>query len=367
MLFSVIGTPSALGFSGCSLIRMIADAAFGSHAFIHASSPDDIKKVWSNIDFSVTKAVVLYSDLPSKALSELLVSTKAPTVIFSDDYQAIVEFLTQVQNRQTMEALRIASQAICSVCFISLVSEPNVLPVTSAEHKRKLEDTILNICEFYSIEDPPKIAASIIKHASMARQSTFADFVSQQQPSPFTGTDNARVDDLVFPVEFILHEYAKIGVSKPNPEISWPTALFLDAARPGENIKGPIDLLGPSRFLIYGPYMHLPAGDWHVFVAIEVSENKSRNRLLVDVASFGCVLTGVRTQLPESGLFKFHIRCRIEDPFLPVEVRFIMLEGAIEGRLWLRQVVFYPMQQGDALDHDDFESTPKTIKHDLVS
>ena len=342
MLFSVIGTPSALGFSGCSLIRMIADAAFGSHASINATFPDDIKKVWSNIDFSVTKAVVLFSTVPSKPLVDLLVSTRAPTVIFSDDFEAIVGFWEETQNTNSREAVRIATQAVCS---INLIADTYILAVKRAALGRKLHDTIVDFCEFYGIEDPRSVAAAVIKHASMNPQSTFADFISQQQLVPTTQRkpENIRLDELGFSFEFMADQYAKIGLYKPNPAIFWPTALFLDAARPGEKIKGPIDLLGPSRFLVHGPYMHLPAGDWRVVVVIEVSENTSRNKLLVDVAS-QCVLAGVIGPLPESGLFELEMQFRIDDPFHPVEVRFQIMEGAIEGRLWLRQVVFHPVQ-----------------------
>ncbi|MCL2385546.1 MAG: hypothetical protein FWC84_06940 [Alphaproteobacteria bacterium] len=273
---------------------------------------------------------------------DLLVSTRAPTVIFSDDFEAIVGFWEETQNTNSREAVRIATQAVCS---INLIADTYILAVKRAALGRKLHDTIGNFCEFYGIEDPRSVAAAVIKHASMNPQSTFADFISQQQLVPTTQRkpENIRLDELGFSFEFMADQYAKIGLYKPNPAIFWPTALFLDAARPGEKIKGPIDLLGPSRFLVHGPYMHLPAGDWRVVVVIEVSENTSRNKLLVDVAS-QCVLAGVIGPLPESGLFELEMQFRIDDPFHPVEVRFQIMEGAIEGRLWLRQVVFHPVQ-----------------------
>ncbi|HTV33970.1 MAG TPA: hypothetical protein VME69_12855 [Methylocella sp.] len=343
MLFSVIGTPSALAHSGCSLVRMIADAAFGSHAFINAIYPEDIKKVWSNIDFSVTKAVVIYSSLPSKPLAELLLTTHAPTLIFSESFKTIAEFLNNAKNVDPLEALRKASQAVCS---IGLVSDAYVLSITSAEFSRTLQDTIIDLCEFYNIEDPKKVASAVIKSASADPQSTFGDFVAREQfrPVPQKEAAKTRLDDLGFSFEFLAGQYAKIGLNKPNPEMTWPTGLFLDGTRAGKKITGPIDLLGPSRYLVYGPYMHLPAGDWRVIVVIEVSGNASGNRLFADVASACVPVTGVTTSLPKTGLFEFEMQFRIDDPVHPIEVRLRILEGAIEGRLWLRQVIFHPLQ-----------------------
>ncbi len=59
----------------------------------------------------------------------------------------------------------------------------------------------------------------------------------------------------------------------------------------------------------------------------------------VDVFS-GEILAGVAMPLPAAGVFSFENPFRVGDPFLPVELRFQLLEGAIEGSLRLRSAVF---------------------------
>jgi hypothetical protein len=53
----------------------------------------------------------------------------------------------------------------------------------------------------------------------------------------------------------------------------------------------------------------------------------------------GDILAGVAMPLPAAGVFSFDIPFQVADPFLPAELRFQSLEGAIEGSLRLRSVV----------------------------
>jgi hypothetical protein len=134
-------------------------------------------------------------------------------------------------------------------------------------------------------------------------------------------------------------QYKGVGSGRGRRRIEWPTEMWLDAARPGQLLRGPIDMVGPARYVLYGPYFHLPAGAWIAEVVIELADNRSGNRLCADIFS-GEVLGGVVMPLMASGVFVFSIPFRLIDPFLPVELRFQLLEGAIEGRLALRGAVF---------------------------
>lgn len=115
--------------------------------------------------------------------------------------------------------------------------------------------------------------------------------------------------------------------------------MFLDWDRPDQFLRGPLDLFGPTRFIIGGPYFHLTVGEWNTEVVIEIAGNLLGNRLGVDVFS-GDILGGVVMPLPNLGVFTFSIPFRVADPFLPVELRVQLLDGVIKGGLALRAAAF---------------------------
>jgi hypothetical protein len=121
--------------------------------------------------------------------------------------------------------------------------------------------------------------------------------------------------------------------------ICWPREAFLLADDPGRPLTGTIELVGPARFLVYGPYFHLPPGEWVATVELEVRDNATGNVLLVDACG-GAEQQIFSLRLPASGLFKFSIPVRVLDAYRSIEMRAFLGEGAIEGWIDWRSVRF---------------------------
>lgn len=113
--------------------------------------------------------------------------------------------------------------------------------------------------------------------------------------------------------------------------------MLIDSSAPDKVFSGPVELLGPARFLAYGPYLHLTSGRWRADIEFEISDNLSGNHLYVD-AYAGDILAVVTTPLPASGSFRLPISFTITDPLEPVQLRFQSLSGSIEGVICLDRI-----------------------------
>jgi hypothetical protein len=120
--------------------------------------------------------------------------------------------------------------------------------------------------------------------------------------------------------------------------IIWPRTIFPNFDRPSEFLEGPQEMLGPARYLVLGPYFHVPRGDWIVRTEIELDHNLSGNRVRAELVCGETIVKGFVAALPPRGVFAFEIELAVTEPFLPIEVRIQMLEGAIEGLFLLKNV-----------------------------
>ena len=119
----------------------------------------------------------------------------------------------------------------------------------------------------------------------------------------------------------------------------WPAFIFSSGDKIGDQIDGPNELLGPARIIIYGPYMHLPLGEWSSHVEIEIVENRSGNRLKVDLVCGPKILVSASAEIPIMGHYCFSLSFTITEPLEPLELRFQIESGAIEGRFLLVRVI----------------------------
>src|ERR1700710_1521089 len=82
-----------------------------------------------------------------------------------------------------------------------------------------------------------------------------------------------------------------------------------------------VDLLGPARLLIWGPYLHLPKGRWRASMEFEVVGNLSPNQVIADVL-VGGEFAGIGTfDLPERGVFAWSLAFVVADVEKAIEVR----------------------------------------------
>ncbi len=239
------------------------------------------------------------------------------------------------------QSLRFASQSYCTLSEI--IATESVFVVRHAYFGDSVRGLVRQILAFLeggvSDEFFERAMAHVLPDYQAGADSTIENEVLRlipgaRRPGDFAA---AQTDDMRHLIESVVCQYAIVFDRRPLLQIDWPKEIFLNWDRGDAFVDGPIHLLGPARFLICGPYMHLTRGKWLATVEIEVRENHSGNRMCADILSRD-ILAAVIAELPAEGVFVFKIGFEILEPLLPVEIRFQILSGAIEGTFLLRKV-----------------------------
>jgi hypothetical protein len=126
------------------------------------------------------------------------------------------------------------------------------------------------------------------------------------------------------------------SVVAPEPsgtgESNWPRELFFDGGNPGSSPPLMIDLTGPARCLLFGPYLCLPRGLWVVNFIVGFSDDALGMPFRIEVCGGSAILGAAIIKPIASGIFTAAISFSVSLNE-PIEIRLFSMEGAIEGRV----------------------------------
>ena len=121
-----------------------------------------------------------------------------------------------------------------------------------------------------------------------------------------------------------------------------------------------MELAGNARVVVYGPYIHLPAGHWTAQVYLGISPEAAGQMLLIE-AYAGVPLAAASLQPPSAGIFVVEVSFALGDPGgQGVEIRVCVAQDDAQGRLAFGRAVLRPseaVRQPDPIgDWEDIES-----------
>jgi hypothetical protein len=161
-------------------------------------------------------------------------------------------------------------------------------------------------------------------------------------------------------IDFLAPQYDGIARGCRLENLEWPVYALLRPEFPDRLTIGPIDLTGPARFIYFGPYFALPAGDWSADIVFEVQGCYSENLIALDINA-DKVLSTIKTKLPPRGMYECQIRFRIVDPTQRVEIRSRLLGGAIEGVIRMHSIKLHRLSNLDEAESGWEARTAATI------
>jgi hypothetical protein len=336
MLLSVFGTPSALMYGGLNVVRNLVELGIGAHKLVNANSTVDLRKTIAELGLGHDARAVFYSDLPNADLCALFIKIRAPMVLFMDAFDDVVAYVSKSRAMSVPESIRLASRSLCAL--EPLLRSDVVLKFNSRAYRSPLKDLVPAIGAFFDLALPAakvgEIVSSLLNDGSAHPR--LSDYLYRAFPDatpPGTAIHKLAPDDRRL-VSQLGSAYAAIAAGRSFDHMDWPVGLYMSSDHPDGPFPGRVELLGPSRFIAYGPYLHLTAGQWQATIVLEIADNPSGNQLYVDVYA-GEILSVITAELPARGTYTFQISFEITDPLEPVQLRFQILSGAIEGILTL--------------------------------
>ena len=341
MLICVFGMPSALTYWAGHVIRVVASVAIGE---FHYFEPLEIDALKAGVASRNQRPIVLFSDSPDAGIRNAITQSGAHILTLYEELTDVVGYAQVSRKLEFIQSVRFTTH--CLSCLHDLYFYRNS-DFVRRQDLTTVADFVdrLDVLYGFGLSDEKK---AIILHGLQGDQVDPRAVPIEENirnllplarpPGGFDEDLRAQGDASLFDM---LEEYSIVRDRKPMMGINWPRAAFLDGDNPGSAPPPQIDITGRSRHVFFGPYMHVPPGQWTATIAFSVAENISGNRMTFDVGEQGKPIAMAQVDLPVSGRYKISLDFDINEPRRFVEVRGMLMFGAIEGwfsLLWVKIV-----------------------------
>ena len=336
MIFVSVGLPSRFAEWCDSIVATLVQAALGPPALVSGATFEEIALAALR---TTERHLVVGVRQPDDAFRSLLGEWGRRVVVALDDPRAAVQNLTLRHGLDWKSALRAAAGSCAAL--IGTIAIPEALVLRADDHFR---DTVATAQAMAAWLDLPSDAGAIAGLVSAYEDPGAAaaddldswwNTLAQQQRSAIDGALNAY------------QEYFREGRLG---QIVWTRELFFVGDDPQTAADHVIDIAGPVRYLLFGPYIALPPGEWDAKVVIAVSSKAAELPYTVEIlagAQFACLAQGT-IQPQREGLCEAHLRFAIDGSTgQPIELRLANLQPAA-GRLALVHVTLSPIAQRSA-------------------
>ena len=347
MKIAICGTPSPLTYWFGHLVRAVVTQALGEPSFIGAGALSEAPAGWAD----QREAPLLWqTSVPERPLCDLMRETFDRVFIVADRPEDVAGYLRLGHNLSLWESLRFTSQSFS--CLANLVGADRAVAVGGALYARTVEDAVESVCHALDVAATPAMAEQLLgPPAAPDDHMTFGSVLSRiaKARAPGAYWDDASDEERAL-VERTIGLYGETLAGARQIRFTWTIPMFLAVDRKGVALATPIgrmiDLTGPARVLLYGPFLHLPVGRWRLIAYIDIAENVSGNFLQMEVVSGLTDIAKVTAKLPAGGSFKFEMAFSVREPREPLQFRMHILEGAIEGALSLVGVELWNIVDG---------------------
>ncbi len=341
MVVGVFGVPSLSTTLGAEIVRALLASFYGACELVSPANSEDVKGLWTQN----TKSVVVYSELPEKSLIRSLFERRVPVIVFLNGLAATARGLVAERGKSALEAIRAASLSFAALR--GAVSEESVLIVSSHNQINNVYDLLQRMTQFLGIQASPDTIAATMKSLNFSKYSDGGVYLEGQSAKALPNVKAAAIPNptVIAQVDTLssgLQDYDQLVERRYIHTLTWPGTIFHLLDKDAGPAIESVDLLGPARYLVSGPFMGLPRGTWLATIAFSVANNMSGNKIMFDVAAaFGAdIVTKAECNLPEKGDFLAEFEFHHVKPHLPLELRSFLMQGAIEGRFSFKNVIF---------------------------
>lgn len=265
---------------------------------------------------------------PDDKLRALLAARGIPFLLALDDPRTVVADIVGETGAEAVPVVRALANSY--PCLIPYDGLPGALVLTSDHAAADPAAAIAAIAAHFGIAPGAASAAAIARQAAPLGALPDAAMARRQA----AGLSRAAVKLL----EGALLPYHRYFLSGALDDIVWTRDLFLrsDGGSPSEVI----DTTGGARFLVYGPYIQLPPGQWTARVVLGFSPETVGSRFAVDAGANGRQLAKVAITPECGGIYAADLDFAIDDGGCDgLEIRVMVADDEAQGQLAIGHVV----------------------------
>ncbi|MCA0405028.1 MAG: hypothetical protein LCH39_02615 [Proteobacteria bacterium] len=341
MLVTAFGVATEYGGFGLQVVKALMSAVHPDGHFVPCNTLDELKTSLSGRRVS---SIFLYSELPEKNLVLISRKVSSKSIVFYEDPRRVVEYALDVRRRSFLEGVRLTSCNMAALALPLANPEALILPYAAIP---SLEAMVAQIIRYLGLQiTQPQldaVAAQLQLDGERPFRRTLMDAMRRILPEEIIFHRRPDVlepanADLVHAIIATREDISPTGVTR---EMVWPNTLFLgqDNRRNVTACEGEwLEMVGPARYLYFGPYLNLAAGVWSMKAELRVRGNKSGGKAEFDILQDGECLAIGSFDIPVQGVFEITSDIVNEHPEKPLEMRLLMKEGAIDGEIILDRV-----------------------------
>jgi hypothetical protein len=324
MFLFCVSLPGHFGTWCDAVIGRLAQATLGS---VYSTGANSAEELAVELIKSDSDHVYVGARHPGRWLRDMLADGSRKFVVALEDPRRVASELICAHQMPLAEACRLAASSCASMTRFAAL--PTALVVA---------------CET-AAADPEAAAAAMAGHLDLRLdRPSIARLVADLAAAgvtpgegPATAAASGLPEQSAAAIEGALAPYAEWFRGGGLTPITWTRHLFLDDGhRPASH---PIDLAGGIRYLIYGPYISLPAGSWLAELVLGFSEDAVDMSYRIEVwAGSGSQLAMLQIQPTAAGLQRINVNFGLDEGNdNPVEIRVVNERPAQTGRLVLGQ------------------------------
>ena len=121
--------------------------------------------------------------------------------------------------------------------------------------------------------------------------------------------------------------------------LRWPREVFLSGDAPGTPIPETFEIAGAARVLTYGPYFPLPTGRWLVSPTLGFSHQVGTMPFLIEIVCES-IIHRAYFEARRAGIFSMSFELELAKLGVPLEIRLVSQDSALEGMVSLIEVSF---------------------------
>jgi hypothetical protein len=332
MIFFCIGFPSRFAEWCDAVIARLVECALGSADMINSNTLEEL--ALAAIKTGAPHFVVC-SRQPAGRVATALAQANRRFVAVLDEPLAAVQDLVTRPGYDLVGATRAVASSCASL--FGYVGMPGALVLNTARDGRDLVSTATAIACHLELDLCEADIANIVEGlkgggitSMRGDDGTWWDCLGDSEKALVNGALGAYVD------HFEGSDFAKIV---------WERELFFISDEPAPQpvpATRPVDLTGRVRFLVYGPFIHLPPGSWSAGVVLGFSPEAAGMAYVVEVFA-GTRLADVRVDPGNERVIEVNLHFSIDGSIdQPVQIRIHNERAAFDGRLALGYVTMTP-------------------------
>lgn len=283
-----------------------------------------------------TPHVVVQIRQMTPPLRAALATTGKRFVVILDNPLSAFCHLHSVDTVDLIAKTRIIAWGCASV--LDVASSSNALKVHAVFNSFDLVATTMSIADWFGFNIDIETAAHIVSKLPTPK-SLSAEEPVQEYLREFDPTESRIIVGAI-------GGYVDWFAGKGLGQLTWSRELFFTSDLGVLSAGGTVELTGPVRHLLYGPYIALPAASWTATVAVAFSKEAAGLSYSVEIIAGQASKLAAMTLYPDrAGTFEASTLFSVNDKTdQPISLRITNTRAAIEGKLSLVQVAMVPVR-----------------------